>query len=251
MLGTGGCAAVRPADGPESEPIAKGVGRVQSLALENWAVEWARQAREVPGGQIAAGLLVDLVADPHQHLARSATFPLGAAAAALRTEPAALQTALRSLADAGLLVLACHDTTGPEGRVAVVTLTAPATTAGHRTRTGTTHEPPTAPAPDSAPSTAGLPDPAGRGSAGRGSAGPGSTGRLHTADQEAVDRLAGRLTAAHPLVAPATVAALVATAYQELRAARIRTFVPVLVERRVRALLRAAARPDAPPVPEG
>ncbi|MFJ1709468.1 hypothetical protein [Kitasatospora sp. NPDC088346] len=108
-----------------SRADAKGRGPVQTVAVENWAADWARRAREVPNGRVAAGFLVDLVADPRQHLARTTTFPVTAAAAALRVEPGLLRQALRDLADAGLLTLACHDTGEPGGEVAAVTLTPP------------------------------------------------------------------------------------------------------------------------------
>ncbi|MFD8749783.1 hypothetical protein ACFV0O_02160 [Kitasatospora sp. NPDC059577] len=109
---------------------------MQPVAVEDWATLWARQARELPNGRIAAGLLVDLVADPRQHLARTATFPVTAAAVALRVEPSLLREALRDLADAGLLTLACHEAAGPGSEVAVVTLTAPAS---RRTPIGPRH----------------------------------------------------------------------------------------------------------------
>ncbi|WP_162002646.1 hypothetical protein [Streptomyces sp. CB01881] len=96
------------------------------MAVEDWAADWARRAREIPNGRVAAGLLVDLVADPRQHLARTATFPVTAAAVALRIAPALLRAALRDLADAGLLTLACHNAGEPGSEVAMVTLTAPA-----------------------------------------------------------------------------------------------------------------------------
>ncbi|MFD8785892.1 hypothetical protein [Kitasatospora sp. NPDC059599] len=99
---------------------------MQLVAAEDWATAWARWARELPTGRIAAGLLVDLVADPRQHLARTATFPVTAAAVALRIEPGLLREALRDLADAGLLTLTCHEAAEPGSEVAVVTLTPPA-----------------------------------------------------------------------------------------------------------------------------
>ncbi|MER7752025.1 hypothetical protein [Kitasatospora sp. NPDC097643] len=97
---------------------------MQPVAVEDWAIDWARRARELPTGRIVAGLLVDLVADPRQHLARTATFPVTAAAVALRVEPGLLREALRDLADAGLLTLTCHGAAEPGSEVAVVTLTA-------------------------------------------------------------------------------------------------------------------------------
>ncbi|MFD7902792.1 hypothetical protein ACFV4G_11155 [Kitasatospora sp. NPDC059747] len=98
---------------------------MQTVAVEDWAADWARRARELPNGRIVAGLLVDLIADPRQHLARTATFPVTAAALALRVEPGLLRTALQDLADAGLLELDCHEASGATGEFAVVTLTSP------------------------------------------------------------------------------------------------------------------------------
>ncbi|MFC5664342.1 hypothetical protein ACFP3U_15280 [Kitasatospora misakiensis] len=108
---------------------------MRTAAVADSPADWARRARELPNGRIAAGLLVDLVADPRQHLARTATFPVTAAAVAvaLRVEPGLLREALRDLADAGLLTLTHHDAGGPRSEVAVVTLTAPTP---HRKPTG-------------------------------------------------------------------------------------------------------------------
>ncbi|MEW9519771.1 hypothetical protein [Streptomyces tubercidicus] len=44
---------------------------VQPAISENWAVNWALQAREIPQGHVVAGLLVDLVADPRQVICRT------------------------------------------------------------------------------------------------------------------------------------------------------------------------------------
>ncbi|MFE3202367.1 hypothetical protein [Embleya sp. NPDC059237] len=86
------------------------------MAVENRASDWARQAGKVVNGRVAAGLLVDPVADPRQELARTATFPVAAAAAALRVEPGLLRTALQGLADAGLLTPTFPDTGEPGAR---------------------------------------------------------------------------------------------------------------------------------------
>ncbi|AUY53443.1 hypothetical protein [Streptomyces sp. CB01881] len=68
-------------------------------------------------------------------------------------------------------------------------------------------------------------------------------------DEEAMRLVATRLKSAHPGADPATVEALVAGAYDELRDAKVRTFIPILTERRVRALL-AMPPPDNRPTPE-
>lgn len=196
---------------------------------------------EVPSGSVAAGLLVDLVADPRQHLARTATFPVTAAAAALRVEPGLLREALRDLADAGLLTLACHDTGEPGGEVAVVTLTAPTPTVNRRARSVTTGDP--------APAPAGRPQPS------DGTPWPSpvdgeSETRAPSGDEEAMRLVAARLKSAHPAADPAAVDALVASAYDELRDAKVRTFIPILAERRAKALLTMPP-PDTHPAPEG
>ncbi|MER6149765.1 three-helix bundle dimerization domain-containing protein [Streptomyces hirsutus] len=51
-----------------------------------------------------------------------------------------------------------------------------------------------------------------------------------------------RLSAAHPSVDAVTVEATVRAAYDSFRQARIRAYVPILVERRSRRVLRAAER---------
>lgn len=56
-----------------------------------------------------------------------------------------------------------------------------------------------------------------------------------------------RLLKAHPDADPAVVHGSVRTAYEELKYARVRTYLPVLMERRARDLLSAPdqAEPDA------
>ena len=55
----------------------------------------------------------------------------------------------------------------------------------------------------------------------------------------AIGRVAARLAAACPWADVATVEATVLTAYASFREARVRTYVPILVERRARKVLRA------------
>ncbi|MGW9172444.1 hypothetical protein [Streptomyces decoyicus] len=99
---------------------------VQPAICENWAVNWVLRAREVPQGHVAAGLLVDLVADPRQvHLSHTAAFPISAAAAALRVTPDLLCSVLQRLSDAGLLSWSRYDAGEEEGLFAVVTLVPP------------------------------------------------------------------------------------------------------------------------------
>lgn len=58
----------------------------------------------------------------------------------------------------------------------------------------------------------------------------------------AIQNVAARLMAAYPQADAATVEATVGTAYGSFRQARVRAFVPILVERRARTVLGAAAR---------
>ena len=58
----------------------------------------------------------------------------------------------------------------------------------------------------------------------------------------AIQNVAARLRAAYPQADAATVEATVGTAYGSFRQARVRAFVPILVERRARTVLGAAAR---------
>ncbi|MFG2819937.1 three-helix bundle dimerization domain-containing protein [Kitasatospora sp. NPDC048365] len=209
-------------------------------ASDSWAAEWARLAEQVPGGRLAAGLLVDLVADPRQHLARTATFPVNGAAAALRVEPRRLREALRELADVGLTTVADHDS-GEAGEVVVVTLTVPAAEAKGRARA--------AGAGEAASAGGGRPRPSDGGS-GPLRVGGESVDWASPEDEEAMGLVAARLRSTHPGADPATVDALVVRAYDELRDAKVRTFIPILAERRVRSLL-AASPPDTRPARSG
>lgn len=65
-------------------------------------------------------------------------------------------------------------------------------------------------------------------------------------ERVSVRNVASRLRAAHPLVDAATVEAMVRKAYDSFDGARVRAYVPILVERRCRRALRAAFR-TAPP----
>ncbi|WP_328382413.1 hypothetical protein OHS81_03825 [Streptomyces sp. NBC_00400] len=102
---------------------------MQPVISENWAVNWALRAREVPQGHVAAGLLIDLVADPRQvHLSHPAAFPISAAATALGVSPDLLCSALQRLSDAGLLSWSSYDAGEGDGLFAVVTLVLPGDT---------------------------------------------------------------------------------------------------------------------------
>jgi hypothetical protein len=65
----------------------------------------------------------------------------------------------------------------------------------------------------------------------------------------ALRRLATSLKAAYPSVDPSVVDQGVATARGSFRQAKVRTYVPILVERRVRALLAGLAAEEAAPDP--
>ncbi|MER7752026.1 hypothetical protein [Kitasatospora sp. NPDC097643] len=68
-------------------------------------------------------------------------------------------------------------------------------------------------------------------------------------DEVAMRLVAARLKASHPEADAATVDALVVGAYDELRDAKVRTFVPILTERRARARLELPPS-DTRPAPE-
>ncbi|MEW2564392.1 three-helix bundle dimerization domain-containing protein [Streptomyces griseorubiginosus] len=67
-------------------------------------------------------------------------------------------------------------------------------------------------------------------------------------DDLAVRDIVARLAAAWPAVAETTVEALVASAFESFREAKVRAYVPILVERRVRGVLGALCR-DTPSGP--
>jgi hypothetical protein len=59
-----------------------------------------------------------------------------------------------------------------------------------------------------------------------------------------IRNMVARLSAAYPSVDAATVEVTVSGAYDSFRQARVRAYVPILVERRARKLLGAACRTD-------
>ncbi|TQK42768.1 hypothetical protein FBY35_4205 [Streptomyces sp. SLBN-118] len=72
----------------------------------------------------------------------------------------------------------------------------------------------------------------------------------------AIQNVAARLSAAYPLADAATVEATVSSVYGSFHQARVRAFIPILVERRARKVLHAAARAAAveaedAPAPDG
>ncbi|MFE9928407.1 three-helix bundle dimerization domain-containing protein [Streptomyces sp. NPDC005533] len=64
-------------------------------------------------------------------------------------------------------------------------------------------------------------------------------------DALAIRHVAERLMEAHPQLDTGLIRASVQTAYDELRYARVRTYLPVLMERRARDLLPSDEPPDA------
>ncbi|MEU9126979.1 hypothetical protein AB0D08_02485 [Kitasatospora sp. NPDC048540] len=70
-----------------------------------------------------------------------------------------------------------------------------------------------------------------------GAAGPAEAAGATPEERDAVQLVATRLKRAHPTADPSRVDAVVATAYGELSDARVRTFIPILVERRALTLL--------------
>ncbi|MGW1711540.1 three-helix bundle dimerization domain-containing protein [Streptomyces sp. NPDC002206] len=70
--------------------------------------------------------------------------------------------------------------------------------------------------------------------------------RAH-AEQAALHHVTERLTASFPAADHDTVDALVRTAHETLRHAKVRTYVPILVERRARNVLAATVTNAKPP----
>lgn len=63
-------------------------------------------------------------------------------------------------------------------------------------------------------------------------------------DALTIRHLAERLMEAHPHLDAALVHSSVRTAYEELRYARVRTYLPVLMERRAKELLSSGEQPE-------
>ncbi|MFI8361690.1 three-helix bundle dimerization domain-containing protein [Streptomyces sp. NPDC085612] len=68
-------------------------------------------------------------------------------------------------------------------------------------------------------------------------------------DVQAIRQVAERLMEAYPRLDAAVVRSTVLTAYEELRYARVRTYLPVLMERRAKDLLPPDADGGTPPAP--
>ncbi|MFE2327992.1 three-helix bundle dimerization domain-containing protein [Streptomyces sp. NPDC059385] len=63
-------------------------------------------------------------------------------------------------------------------------------------------------------------------------------------DAITIRRVAERLMQAHPRLDPGLVRSTVQTAYDEFRYARVRAYLPVLMERRAKDLLPSDEHPD-------
>ncbi|MEU6536964.1 three-helix bundle dimerization domain-containing protein [Streptomyces sp. NPDC047000] len=83
----------------------------------------------------------------------------------------------------------------------------------------------------------------------RGREHPGT--RLRRDEEDAVRDVLGRLCRAYGSLDGTTVERAVAEARDAFRQARVRAFVPILVERRARAALDSAARRSRPAPPQG
>ncbi|MFI8345657.1 hypothetical protein ACIF8W_37180 [Streptomyces sp. NPDC085639] len=96
---------------------------METFPFDSWALRWAVHARSVSHGNVVAGLLLDLAADPRVlYLAPSVAFPLAPAARALGVPAVLVRTALHQLAEAGLVRLGTDDDHQDGPRVQVTLL---------------------------------------------------------------------------------------------------------------------------------
>ncbi|MFD3472115.1 hypothetical protein ACFWWM_38515 [Streptomyces sp. NPDC058682] len=106
---------------------------METFPFDSWALQWAVHARNVSHGDVVAGLLLELAADPRGvYLAPSVVFPLAPAARALEVPAVLVRTALHQLGEAGLVRLGTDDR--PPGRAAGAGDPAAALPGGHRRR---------------------------------------------------------------------------------------------------------------------
>ncbi|MFE1291067.1 three-helix bundle dimerization domain-containing protein [Streptomyces sp. NPDC058751] len=75
---------------------------------------------------------------------------------------------------------------------------------------------------------------------------PAAPGGVRHDEETALRHMTARLKAAYPSVDPSVVDQVVARARGPFRQAKVRTYVPILVERRVRALLAGLTEATAP-----
>ncbi|MGW9369637.1 hypothetical protein ACWGVR_06410 [Streptomyces xanthophaeus] len=96
---------------------------MEPIPFDSWALRWAVHARNVSHGDVVAGLLLDLAADPRGvYLAPSVAFPLAPAARALGVPAVLVRTALHQLSEAGLIRLGTDDDHQDGPRVQVTLL---------------------------------------------------------------------------------------------------------------------------------
>ncbi|MEU4171115.1 hypothetical protein AB0F46_30075 [Streptomyces sp. NPDC026665] len=81
------------------------------------------------------------------------------------------------------------------------------------------------------------------------SADPAAPLEVRQDEAAALRHLTARMKAAYPSVAPAVVDQVVATARSSFQQAKVRTYVPILVERKVRALLTGLDGEGSAPAP--
>ncbi|MFE5720614.1 hypothetical protein [Streptomyces erythrochromogenes] len=94
-----------------------------TIPFDSWALRWAVHARKVSHGDVVAGLLVDLAADPRGvYLTPSVVFPLAPTARALGVPAVLVRTALHQLAEAGLVRIGTDDDHQDGPRVQVTLL---------------------------------------------------------------------------------------------------------------------------------
>jgi hypothetical protein len=106
------------------------------------------------------------------------------------------------------------------------------------------------PAAGAVPDRPGGTAPASPSPSGARTAAPSAVGEnLRREEAVALLRLTERLKAAYPFVDPSAVDRTVATAHASFRQAKVRTYVPILVERRVRVLLDAVGHGEVVSVP--
>ncbi|MFF3728554.1 hypothetical protein ACFYYM_40110 [Streptomyces erythrochromogenes] len=96
---------------------------MDTFPFDSWALRWAMHARSVSHGEVVAGLLMDLAADPRDvYLTPSVAFPLAPAARALGVPAVLVRTALHQLAEAGLVRLGTESDHQDGPRVSVTLL---------------------------------------------------------------------------------------------------------------------------------
>jgi hypothetical protein len=75
---------------------------------------------------------------------------------------------------------------------------------------------------------------------------PRTSSDADTREVQLMDRVAGRVAADHPHVDPGLIHRMVHRHHEAFSTARIREYIPILVEREVRAALATRAEPVTP-----